>query len=97
MKFLAPWYEKKDGTLVAEMQRELPIGHALHGIAVTALGRWDDKDDVLFALLDGTGRLAAVHLTFQVETDVRWPGFSMFASEAEWIEKMQADHAEFEA
>ncbi|WP_457278669.1 hypothetical protein [Polaromonas sp. P5_D5] len=97
MKFLAPWYEKKDDSLVAELQREVPNGHALHGISVTVLGRRDDKDDVLFALQDGTGRIAAVHLTFQVETDVRWPSFSMFANEAEWIEKMQADHAEFEA
>lgn len=97
MKFLAPWYEKKDDALVAELQREIPKGHALHAIPVTALGRRDEKDDVLFALQDGTGRLAAVRLTFQVETDVRWPSFSMFASEAEWIEQMQADHAEFEA
>lgn len=97
MKFLAPWYEKKDDALVTELHREVPNGHALHGIPATVLGRRVDKDDVLFALQDGTGRLAAVHLTFQVETDVRWPNFLIFASEAEWIEKMQADHVEFEA
>ena len=97
MKLLAPWYENKDDALVAELQREVPKGHALHGIPVTVLGRRDDKDDVLYALQDGTGRFAVVHLTFQVETDVRWPSFWTFANEAEWIEKMQADHAEFEA
>lgn len=97
MKFLAPWYETKDDALAAELRREVAKGHALHGMPVEALGRRDDKDEVLFALQDGTGRLAAVHLTFQVETDISWPRFSMFASEAEWIEKMEADHVEFEA
>lgn len=87
----------KDDALVSELHREVPKGHVLHGLPVNVLGRRDDKDEVLFALQDGTGRLAAVHLTFQVETDVRWPRFSMFASEAEWIEKMEADHVEFEA
>lgn len=97
MKFLAPWYETKDEALVAELHREVPKGHVLHGKPVEAMGRRQDKDEVLFALQDGTGRLAAVHLTFQVETDASWPRFSMFASEAEWIERMEVDHGEFEA
>lgn len=96
MNFLAPWYEKKDASLIAELQREVPKGHVLYNIPVTVLGRRVDKDGVLFALQDGTGRLAAVHLTFQVETDVRRPSFAMFPSEADWIKKMQADHADFE-
>lgn len=97
MKFLTPWHENKDDELIAELDREVPKGHVLHGLPVSVLGRRDDKDEVLFALQDGTGRLATVHLTFQVETDVRWPSFAIFASEAEWIEKMQADHVEYEA
>ncbi|GAA6143194.1 hypothetical protein [Hydrogenophaga sp. 5NK40-0174] len=97
MKFLAPWYETKDEALVAELHRELPEGHVLHGKPVKAMGRREDRDQALFALQDGTGRLAVVHLTFQVETDVSWPRFSMFGSEAEWIERMEVDHGEFEA
>ena len=97
MRFLAPWYESKDDALAAELRREVTTGHALHGMPVKVLGRRSNKDEVLFALQDGTGRLAAVHLTYQAETDIRWPSFSMFASEANWIEKMEADHVEFEA
>lgn len=96
MKFLTPWRESTDEALLTELQRKVPRGHFLYEIPVKVLGRRDDKDEVLFELQDDTGRLVAVHLTFQVETDIHWPHFSVFASEAEWIQRMQADHVDFE-
>jgi hypothetical protein len=58
-------------TLEHELARELPAGHALKGVKVRAVARRLDRDDVAFELEDG--RCCVVHLTWNVETDPRWP------------------------
>ena len=57
--------------LEGELRREIPVGHALHGREVRAVARRDDRDDVAFEVAD-LG-LCVVHLTWQRETDPRWP------------------------
>lgn len=61
-------------TLEDELRRETPVGHALHGRAVRAVARRQDCDDVAFEVA-GAG-LCVVHLTWQTETDARWPHVS---------------------
>lgn len=58
-------------TCEAELRRETPVGHALYGREVRAIARRGDRDDVAFEVAR-TG-LCIVHLTWQRETDPRWP------------------------
>ncbi len=95
--WLDPWEplptEGKAG-LEAELKREVPPGHALHGQRCTALARRGDCDDVLFAT--GDGRLAIVHLTYQVETDPCWPETVLLRDIEEFVrEHLVPDHHEY--
>lgn len=99
MNWLAPWHPAHDSTdHVAELRREMPIGHVLRNISASALAYRQDRDDVLFALNDGTNRVAVVHLTFQVENDPRWPVTEIYESIEHFaIRRMAIDHEEFES
>jgi len=74
-------------SLEAELRRELKPGHPLFGLPARAIARRSDQDDVLFKLLDGTGRVAEVHLTWARNEKPPWPRVELFASLAEWIER----------
>lgn len=100
MEWLAPWdaVEAGDG-LDAELRREVGPGHPLHGVATRALGRRCDQDDVLFALEDGTGRVAVVHLTWTSSPpeEPPWPSARLFPSLAAWAATdLVEDHRDFE-
>jgi len=89
MEWLVPWKESLDSAQgVEELYREVPRGHPLRGISVSCLGFRQDCDDFIFALNDGTRRVAVAHLTFSVETDSRWPSAEIFAS-LEEFERMR--------
>jgi len=96
MEYLTPWYRTEDESLAAELRREVCPGHVLLGKSVTVLARRQDLDHVLFALNDGSQRVASVHLTYQKESDPRWPATSLYESLADWVTTMKADHAEYE-
>jgi hypothetical protein len=68
----------------AELPRELCAGHVLFGRSVTAIGVGQDCDDVLFYLGESAPSFAVVHLTFQRETQPRWPDTELFDSLAAW-------------
>ena len=75
MDWLGPWCEVESDavaeSLRAELVREVPVGHVLHGVVgVRAIGYRKDRDDVAFALADG--RVAVVHLTWG-RTEAVWP------------------------
>ena len=95
MAYLEPWFNVNDPRLGDELRRELPSGHVLAGLPVVARARRQDRDDVLFELLDGSGRFAQVHLTYQAESDPRWPTTTIFPTEADWVVRMVEDHADF--
>jgi hypothetical protein len=97
MEYLEPWFISNDPRLADELRRELPAGHILAGLPVIARARRQDRDDVLFEILDGSGRLAQVHLTYQAESDPRWPTTVVFPTEADWLSRMVADHTDFGA
>ncbi len=95
--FLVPWKATHDQTHgVAELAREISSKHVLSGVPVEAIGFRQDCDDVLFKLLDGSSRVAVVHLTFQVERDPKWPATELFGSLEDFrAVRMQADHEDF--
>jgi hypothetical protein len=69
LRWVAPWQQVEppahaDASL-AKLLRELSPGHPLAGLPLRAIGRRPDRDDVLFAVEDGTGRVASVHLTWR--------------------------------
>jgi hypothetical protein len=105
MAWLVPWYSIiDDATQVAsmerELRRELSAGHPLFGLPVRTLRSRQDCDDVLFALEDGTGRVAVVHLTWTHNSPERppWPMTAVYPNVEAWLaEGMQADHDEFSA
>jgi len=102
VEWLSPWYSIADNAaqvqaMEAELRRELGRGHPLFGVPVRAVARREDRDDVLFTLEDGTGRVAVVHLTWTYSPPERppWPSTMVFASWEEWAaEGMRADHDE---
>ena len=81
MEWPARWEPFADGSqddaLVPEFRREAPASHVLANVALRTVGT-NDADNVLFELLDGSGRFAAVHLTFNRETDPSWPDTKVF-------------------
>jgi hypothetical protein len=103
MEWLLPWHPVADNAaqvagIERELQRELSTGHPLFGLAVKSLARRQDCDDVLFALEDGTGRVAVVHLTWTQSPPERppWPRTTLFPSFENWAyEGMGSDAADF--
>jgi hypothetical protein len=103
VEWLEPWYSVADdpahvaGTQ-SELGRELSAGHPLYGLAVRTLAQRQDCDDVLFAVEDGTGRVAVVHLTWTHNPPEQppWPHTSLYPNFEAWVaEGMRRDHAEF--
>jgi len=91
MEFAEPWHVDGDPALVDELRREVASGHVLFGMPVSAVARRRDRDDVLYALEDGSGRVAVVHLTWSAEVDPAWPATELFDGLASWAEAMQRD------
>ncbi len=87
----APWRVINDAStrdrLTRELATETPPSHVLHGLRASALARRADSDDVLFEVLDGTGRVAVVHLTWAraMESDTRWPDTIVYQSLAHFL------------
>lgn len=102
VNWLVPWRPFPDGTpddgWVQELRSELCDAHVLFGIPVRAIATRQDCDDVLFELLDGSGRFAVVHLTYaqHPEPGPRWPQTTLFKN-WEHFERdgMRADHADW--
>ena len=76
--------------------REVPPGHVLEGIDARAIAQRIDGDDVAFELLDGTSRVAVVHLTYSKNIDWRWPITQLFKDLATWmVDGMRSDANEY--
>jgi hypothetical protein len=102
--WLEPWCDVADlspgcaATFERVLTWEVAPGHTLHGVPVAAVGKRDGTDDVLFRLLDGSGRVAVVHLTWTQSPPERppWPSTELFDSFEAWAEQyMRPDHEEF--
>ncbi|MGA2886681.1 MAG: hypothetical protein ABSE51_01415 [Terracidiphilus sp.] len=95
MEILEPWFATSDSRLVDELHREIPSGHVLKTVELSVVARRKDCDEVLYALNDGFGRMAIVHLTHckTRETNPVFPKTRIFESLKLWLEYMQAVHA----
>lgn len=101
-RWIAPWQACDAATpeeaVAAELYREVGAGHVLAGMKVKPLGRRQDQDDMLFALQDGSGRLAVVHLTYsqKTERDARVPHTEIYSDWSHFErERMLRDAAEW--
>jgi len=104
VEWLEPWWYAPESPEAAaayerELAAELGTGHPLYGVPLAALGKHDGSDDVLFRLLDGSGRVAVVHLTWARHPEPSpWPAFELFPSLEVFAERrMRPDHDEFVA
>lgn len=100
--WLVPWHPIRDGSpdhgLVRELSREVSSRHVLYGVRARPVAHRQDCDDILFELLDGSGRLAVVHLTWaqHPEPDPRWPDTVIYADWRQFeLERMGPDAAEW--
>jgi hypothetical protein len=89
VRWVEPWQPieapAEAGALLAELLRELPPAHPLAGLPLRAVGRRPDCDDVLFAVEDGSGRVASVHLTRRAAQEVLpWPVSSLYDDLSAW-------------
>ncbi|OPY13237.1 MAG: hypothetical protein A4E66_00841 [Syntrophus sp. PtaB.Bin001] len=68
IELLEPWCstEKFDSRFhesqFKQLELEVPPGHGLYGLPVRLIGR-GNGDDALFEILDGSNRIAVVHLS----------------------------------
>ncbi len=74
----APIDDEMNGSLVAELAREVSVGHVLFERPLRAIARGTLQDDVLFEALDGDQAVYLVHLTWRVETEPTWPTTTRF-------------------
>lgn len=101
VEWLVPWHPEDNAeekrSLLAEFQREIPVGHVLSGASLTLIGRRQDCDDVLFALDDG--RVAIVHLTWSGKREPvpSSPWTRVFDSLERFVEdEMKPEHRDWE-
>jgi hypothetical protein len=102
MEWLEPWEPIESNQTATALEERLRVevahGHKLFGIPVVAVARRVDCDDVLFALLDGSRRVAVVHLTWtsRPPDTPPWPGSLLFPHFHAWIEDgMRPDHVDW--
>jgi hypothetical protein len=84
-EFLEPWWstDGKDvdfhDTFLNQLKTEVGPDHVMYGLPVRMIGRDGGSDDTLFEILDGSKRLALVHLTWaKGQEDPPWPRTSLF-------------------
>ena len=102
MEWLEPWSSTNDlddslsDSFVRELQLEVARGHAMFGLPTRLVGR-GQGDDALFEFLDGSGRVAVVHLTWTKTKEAPpWPGTTVYSSMQEWAQKcMLPEHEEW--
>ena len=96
MEFLEPWFANSDSRLVDELHREMARGHELENLDLKIVANRRDCDEFLYAINDGSARLAAVHLTWSKKREKipNLPRTRIFGVEL-WLEYMGAAHAEW--
>ena len=80
-----------------ELLTELVPGHPLYGVPVRAAARTGASDDFLFEILDGSGHVAVVHLTWAQRPEfLPCPDTEFYSSLELWAERrMRPDHREW--
>lgn len=99
MEWPEPWFgldevDPPSPALFEEvLLREVGPGHVLYGVPVQAIGKSGANDDVLFRLLDGSGRVADVHLTWTRSFPEKppWPHTALYDSIEAWAAAVEED------
>ncbi len=97
VKWIEPWWSTENQTedfrkkYELELQKELPPVHELYGLKMKLIGIGDGVD-CLFEILDGSGRVTDVQLTWsgKQEGDA-WPSFSIHESLEDWVETVDSE------
>ena len=79
-----PVDEAERRSLETELRNELVEGHPLHDRDLRIVARRCDQDDVLCSISE-SGVVAVVHLTWNRETDSRWPCVHIFNDFDAWL------------
>ena len=94
MEWHDPWWSTETqtaeflDTFRCQLEREVPPGHVLYQLPVRLIAR-GEGDDALFAILDGTHRVAMVHLTWAKHQErLPWPGTAIFPSLVDWAREI---------
>src|ERR1700761_3179787 len=94
MEWLEPWYAVSTGaagvasTLERQLAIEVPPGHILFGVQVKLIAR-GNGDDAMFELMEGSGRVAGVHLAWSKSTErLPFPGAAVYGSLEEWASQV---------
>src|ERR1700678_3056300 len=68
---------ERSASLLAELAREVSLGHVLHGARISVVAHREGTDDVLCRHLDDPSRFTVVHLSWlrAEEIDMRHPTF----------------------
>lgn len=84
--WLEPWWstaefdEPYHAGFKSQLEREVGPDHPLFGLQTRLVGR-GNGDDALFAICDGTGRYAVVHLTWATHQEsMPWPVTEIYPS-----------------
>ncbi len=101
-EWLEPWWSTSElpqevhETFKKQLSLEVGPEHIMYGLPVRLIGR-GNGDDALFEILDGTGRVADVHLTWsRGQERLPWPGTTVYANFSEWITSvMIPDHKDW--
>ena len=102
MEWLEPWWsaDELDENVRSGLERQLvlevPPGHEMFQVPVRLIGR-GNGDDALFQILDGSGRVAVVHLTWSKSQErLPWPATTVFLNLKEWADTcMLPEHQEW--
>jgi uncharacterized protein (UPF0128 family) len=88
-----PWQKTDNGEFFeAELKKEMTFFHPLKRKKLKAIGIRTDRDDVLFKLMDGSGRYAVVHLTYNKENSRTFPSTKFYEN---WEELYQNEIANY--
>ena len=101
MEWLDPWWSTDDedadfhDTFVRQLDVEVPPGHPMYGLPTKLMAR-GEGDDALFGILDGSGRVAVVHLTWtKGQERLPWPVTEIYQSIGAFVsERMIPEHRE---
>lgn len=103
MKWLEPWWgieeqsENFRDKFLSQLNKEVRPGHELFGLSTKLIAR-GDGDDCLFEILDGSGRVADVHLTWTDNKNeaYTYPMTTIYLSVDDWADKvMRPEHKEW--
>ena len=80
--------------IVAELRREIPGAHVLCSMELDAVAVHVEcgYKDFVFTTNDPVNSIAVVHLTYNVESDPKWPATRLVRGLDEWMIEMNLDY-----